>query len=111
MSLSCSKNNGERQLPQRPSWFTKTELLYAWTGWLSGITFLLFALGFAEFAWFVRAFLGRMGLHLLLYWTLERFEIRRGEKLLRLRTALLPLFFAGPPVLLVAGLGWLAARQ
>jgi hypothetical protein len=87
------------------------ELLYAWTGWLSGVTFLLFAVGSPEFGWFVRAFLGLMGLHLLLYWILERIEVRRGEKLLRLRKALLPLFFTAALVLVAGGLGWLTATR
>jgi hypothetical protein len=65
--------------------------------------------GSPEFAWFVRAFLGLTGLDLFLYWILERIEVRRGEKLLRLRMAMLPLFFAAPSVLVACGLGWLTA--
>ena len=111
MSIAHDDSNIESHVPRQSSFLAKMELLYAWTGWLSGVTFLLFAVGSAEFAWFVRASLGLMGLHLLLYWILERIEARRGEKLLRLRKALLPLFFAAPIIFVACCIGWLTATR
>jgi hypothetical protein len=58
-----------------------------------GVAFVVYAAASPDFAWFVCSAIGLMGIQLLLFWLLERIEVRRGEKLVRLGKALLPLIF------------------
>ena len=87
------------------------ELVHAWSGWLTRVAFFAYAAASLEFVWFVRVSIGPMGIHLLLYWLLERMEVQRGENLMRLRKALLPLMFAGPLLLVAGSLVWLTATR
>jgi hypothetical protein len=74
--------------------------LYRQLGWLSGLTFIW--LGCGDNVWTVKIAFWLFGADLFVYWLIERIEERRGCKLILLRKALLPFWFA-PMLFLLAG--------